>query len=42
MKTTLSRLYHSEAMSMAALRKAVSDKGWITEDDFREITGEAF
>lgn len=35
---TLKRLYHDGAIGMAQLENAVA-KGWITEEEMREISG---
>jgi hypothetical protein len=41
MFTTLKRLYDSKRLPMANLKKAVVF-GWITADEFKEITGEDY
>ncbi|WP_135552125.1 XkdX family protein [Paenibacillus cymbidii] len=39
---TLKRLYESSRLNEAGLRKAVAEKGWITPEQFEQITGSAY
>ena len=41
MYARLKRLYKAGRLDKAGLQKAVN-LGWITEDEFKEITGEAY
>lgn len=37
----LKRLYRQDRITKAGLKKAV-EKGWISEEEYQEITGEAY
>jgi len=38
----LKRLYNEKRLPKANLKIAVSDKGWISADEFKQITGEEY
>lgn len=42
MYETLKRMYGNGKIDAVGLKKAVSEKGWITSNEYKKITGKSY